>query len=227
MTRQLYLSFLLGVLLASCQSYKVTQKPIIFDETRKQLTLEYLEEHYQLKQNEPTIDPRMVVVHWTIIPTMQKTFDAFNRSTLPAWRPKIKSASGLNVSSQYLIAQDGTIYQLLPDTIMARHVIGLNHCAIGIENVGGGDLPLTKAQLRSNTALIKKLAKKYPIEYVIGHYEYQNFIGHPLWKETDANYLTQKSDPSATFMADLRKRLKRLGFKAVPEKAVGSSRDEG
>lgn len=217
MIRQLYPYFCLALLFASCQSYKVTQKPITFDETRRQLTLEYLEEHYELQQDEPTIDPKMVVVHWTIIPTMQKTFDAFNPSTLPAWRSKIKSASGLNVSSQYLIAQDGTIYQLLPDTIMARHVIGLNHCAIGIENVGGGDLPLTKAQLRSNAALIKKLAIKYPIEYVIGHYEYQSFIGHPLWKETDANYLTQKSDPSEKFMADLRQKLRRLDLKGVPE----------
>ncbi|MBX2877514.1 MAG: N-acetylmuramoyl-L-alanine amidase [Saprospiraceae bacterium] len=215
--RQLYPLILLVLLLTSCQAYKVTQKPITFDEMRKQLTLEYLEEHYDLQQNEPTIDPKMIVVHWTIIPTMQKTFDAFNPPTLPAWRPKIKSASGLNVSSQYLIAQDGTIYQLLPDTIMARHVIGLNHCAIGIENVGGGDLPLTKAQLRSNTALIKRLAKKYPIEYLIGHYEYQSFIGHPLWKETDANYLTQKSDPSAKFMANLRRKLKHLDFKDIPE----------
>ena len=227
MIKLLYSLIFLALLLTSCYSYKVTQKPIIFDETRKQLTLEYLEEHYELKQDEPTIDPKMVVVHWTIIPTMQKTFDAFNRSTLPSWRPKIQSASGLNVSSQYLIAQDGTIYQLLPDTVMARHVIGLNHCAIGIENVGGGDLPLTKAQLRSNTALIKELAKKYPIEYVIGHYEYQNFIGHPLWKETDANYLTQKSDPSKAFMADLRKKLKRLDLKDLPRKAIASPKDEG
>ena len=213
MIKPFFIFILLGLLVTSCQSYKVIQKPITFDETRKQLSLEYLEERYDLQQSEPTIEPKMVVVHWTVIPTMQKTFDAFNPSTLPNWRPEIQAASGLNVSSQYLIDQDGTIYQLLPDTVMARHVIGLNHCAIGIENVGGGDLPLTKAQLKSNAALIKKLTQKYPIEYLIGHYEYQKFIGHPLWKETDPNYLTKKSDPSEKFMADLRKKLKRLDFK--------------
>lgn len=217
MQNPLYPFILLALLFTSCQTYKVTQKPITFDETRKQLTLEYLDEHYNLQQDQPTIDPKMIVVHWTVIPTMEKTFDAFNPSTLPDWRPEIQAASGLNVSSQYVIDQNGKIYQLLPDTLMARHVIGLNHCAIGIENVGGRDLPLTKAQLRSNAALIKKLSQKYPIEYVIGHYEYQKFIGHPLWKETDANYLTKKSDPSKTFMADLRRRLKRLDLKALPE----------
>lgn len=217
MQKQLCYFIFSGLLFASCQSYNVIQKPISFDETRKQLTLEYLDEHYNLQQETPTIDPKMIVVHWTVIPTMQKTFNAFNPSTLPDWRPEIQSASGLNVSAQYLIDQNGKIYQLLPDTLMARHVIGLNHCAIGIENVGGGGIPLTKAQLRANAALIKKLSKKYPIDYVIGHYEYQKFIGHPLWKETDANYLTKKSDPSETFMANLRRRLKGLDLQGAPQ----------
>ncbi len=36
-----------------------------------------------------------------------------------------------------MVDRDGTRYRLMPETYMARHVIGLNYYSIGIENVGG------------------------------------------------------------------------------------------
>ncbi len=105
----------------------------------------------------------------------------------------------------------------MPDTLMARHVIGLNHCAIGIENVGDGqDHPLTEAQLEANVRLIRQLAEQYPIDYVIGHYEYPRFIDHPLWMEKDPDYLTEKDDPGDAFMDRLRVLLSDIPFKEVP-----------
>ena len=187
---------------------KIIDRPISFDEQRIELTLEYLVSHYGLIQIKPTILPRMVVVHWTVIPTMEATFNTFNPSTLPNARADIQSAGSLNVSSQFLVDTDGTIYRLMPETTMARHVIGLNHCAIGIENVGPGqDGKLTQAQLEANVMLITYLQKKYPIEFVIGHYEYQDFVDHPLWLEKDAGYRTEKVDPGVEFMEDLRNRI--------------------
>jgi N-acetyl-anhydromuramyl-L-alanine amidase AmpD len=187
---------------------KIIDQPISFDEQRIELTLEYLVSHYGLRQIKPTISPRMVVVHWTAIPTMEATFNTFNPSTLPNARAEIQSAGALNVSSQFLVDIDGTIYRLMPETTMARHVIGLNHCAIGIENVGPGqDGKLTEAQLEANVILITYLQKKYPIEFVIGHYEYQDFVDHPLWLEKDAGYRTEKIDPGVEFMEDLRRRI--------------------
>jgi N-acetyl-anhydromuramyl-L-alanine amidase AmpD len=107
----------------------------------------------------------------------------------------------------------------MPETTMARHTIGLNHCAIGIENVGGGkDLPLTKAQLKSNIYLVEYLASKYDIEYVIGHQEYTQFEGHPLWLEVDDGYRTTKTDPGMDFMEKVRKATKKYNFKPVPTK---------
>lgn len=218
MNTNLFFLILLTSLSVSCASQQIIQKPILFDEERKQLSLEYLSERYNMEQNEATITPKMVVVHWTAVPTMEKTFEVFYPATLPNHRANIQKASALNVSSQYLVDRDGTVYQLLADTTFARHVIGLNHCAIGIENVGNGsDLPLTKAQLKANTKLIKQLAEEHSIEYVIGHYEYKNFIGHPLWKEVDPNYLTEKTDPGKAFMRDLRQRLGKLDLKEVPK----------
>ena len=202
---------------ASAQSLSIVDKPINFNEARRQLTLDYMREHYGLAPDEPTINPTMVVVHWTAYPTFQQSFDAFYPPTLLSNRADIQHASALNVSAHYLVDRDGTVYRLMPDTLMARHVIGLNHCAIGIENVGDGqDHPLTDAQFKVNVRLIKQLAAKYPVDYVIGHHEYPHFIGHPRWKEKDPTYLTEKDDPGEAFMTQLRSRLSDLSLKEVP-----------
>src|SRR6056297_2384894 len=206
-------------LLSSCKStLSIVDKPIIFDTNRERLTLEYLEQRYGLDADTPEITPKMIVLHWTVIPTLEKSFEAFKNPTLPNWRPDINSVSGLNVSSQFIVDRDGTIYKLLPETTMARHVIGLNHCAIGVENVGGGEgQPLTKAQLKSNIRLVRYMATKYEIDYLIGHYEYSLFENHPLWLEKDSGYRTVKTDPGADFMEKVRKAVDDLDFKPLPK----------
>ena len=206
------------LLLLSCgSSKKIVDNPITFNEERNQLTLDYLSERYGLEQEAPTITPKIIVLHWTAIPTLQKSFDAFKNSILPDWRPDIKNASSLNVSAQFLIDRDGTIYRLLPETTMARHVIGLNHCAIGVENVGGThDTPLTHDQMNANIWLVKYLANKYDIEYLIGHFEYTNFEGHELWLEKDDGYRTQKTDPGKNFLNTVKKATEHLNFKPTP-----------
>lgn len=210
---------LLIILFVSCTTTKtIIEHPITFNDERKILTLEYLENRYGLEQDTPQIVPKMIVLHWTVIPTFEKSFEAFDPVALPNWRPDIKDVSGLNVSSQFMVDRDGTIYQLLPETTMARHVIGLNHCAIGVENVGGtDDLPLTKAQLKSNIWLIRFLKKKYNIDYLIGHYEYTLFENHHLWLEKDAGYRTKKTDPGPDFMLNVRKAVRDLDFKELPK----------
>lgn len=207
------------VILGACSSQKkIIDKPILFDEERKVLTLEYLSNRYGLDQEEPTIEPKMIVLHWTVIPTLKTTFEIFDQVTLPG-RIDLKNISTLNVSSQFLVDRDGTIYQLLPETTMARHVIGLNHCAIGIENVGGTEnLPLTKKQLKANIWLVKYLKEKYDIDYLIGHYEYTLFEEHELWLEKDDGYRTEKEDPGADFMMKIRKATEKLNFKPLPRK---------
>jgi len=148
---------------------------------------------------------------------MNATFDAFDSPTLPGSRQGISSAGALNVSSQYLVDRDGTVYQLLPERMMARHTIGLNHVAIGIENVGNGtDLPLTDEQLASNIAIIRYLSGKYDLEYLIGHYEYTRFERHTLWREKDKAYRTEKTDPGQDFMQRLRMLVADLGLQGPP-----------
>lgn len=95
------------IILSSCNSLQIIDKPITYDEERKQLSLDYLEKRYGIIKTEPTIDPRMIVVHWTSIPDFDKSFDAFNQSKLPNSRPDITDASALNVSAQFLVDQNG------------------------------------------------------------------------------------------------------------------------
>lgn len=193
---------------------EVRIRPLPFGPKRTAATLDYL----RTRSGDPSIStveltPRMVVVHWTAIPTLRKTWRAFAPELLPADRPDIAAAGRVNVSSQFLIDRDGTIYQLLPETIVARHVIGLNRVALGIENVGGPEAPLTSAQLDANAALVSHLARKYPsIRYLIGHLEYGAWVGSTLWAERDPAYRTTKTDPGVDFLAALRRRLEPLGL---------------
>lgn len=184
----------------------IVQRPITWNAERETLSIAYLKNRHGLDSRRAEITPKIIVVHWTDVLSVDKTFKTFDPVQLPA-RPNLQKASMLNVSSQFLIGRDGTIFQLLPETTFARHTIGLNYCAIGIENVGSARHPLTEEQLSANTALIKYLMAKYPISYVIGHHEYQSFKSTSWWKETDPTYITHKDDPGASFMMRLRKAL--------------------
>ena len=214
--------FLFGLILFSgfsyAQTFRTFNKPVVFDAERKKLSIEYLRDRHGIIQDSATIVPRMIVLHWTAIATLEQSFDAMNPTILPGARKGIASASSLNVAAQFLVDRDGMIFRQLPETAFARHVIGLNYCAIGVENVGGSNALLTEEQLDANEALIRYLKKKYNIEYVIGHHEYQSFIGHPLFKETDPNYLTVKSDPGDEFMIKIRERIKDLNIKGAIKK---------
>lgn len=178
-----------------------------------------MKNRYGIDRNSIKITPKMIVLHWTALPTFEGSYYAFYKSKLPNWRPDIENVSGLNVSTHFLVDKDGTIYRMMPENYMGRHVIGLNHCSIGIENVGGTkDSPLTDKQLKANIKLVKYLSKKYDIEFLIGHYEYTNFEGHPLWLEVDKGYRTKKTDPGKDFMVKVRKATEKFNFTPVPKK---------
>lgn len=213
--------FLQSVMLTflACGSYQplIVDQPIPFGPQREALSREYLKSRYGLPGEDAHIEPQMIVLHWTAIPTLKESLEAFEPETLPGARGDIQQAGALNVSAHYLIDRDGTIYRLLPDTVMARHTIGLNHCAIGIENVGGTpQTPLTQEQFRSNEWLVRQLTSKYAIRYLIGHYEYTKFERHPLWMEKDSGYRTEKTDPGEEFMRRIRRSLSDLPLEPAP-----------
>ena len=189
----------------------IVQKPIQFSDHRKTLTLEYIQQHYGLTPKTIEISPKIIVVHYTAIPTLQGSFEAFNGESLPSSRSDISGKKeSANVSVAYLVDKDGTIYQLMPDNWMGRHVIGLNYSSIGIENVGTLGT-LTPKQLQANISLINYLKHKYPgIDYLIPHSDYRCFEETPLWLEKDKNYRTEKEDPGEQFMQGIYESINNL-----------------
>lgn len=178
---------------------------------RSRLTLEYVRERYDPQAASRRFVPRMIVLHWTELPDLAALWNAFRPARIPAARPELVRAGRVNVASQFVVDRDGAIYRLLPETAIARHTIGLNRAAIGIENVGGSAAPLTECQVRANAKLVTDLAARYPtIRYLIGHHEYGRFRGTPLWEERDPTYFTTKVDPGDEFMAAVRARVARL-----------------
>lgn len=211
---KIYLFLLTPLLL---MAFKIEQTPIKFGQKRIELTKEYIKIHYNLDVKDIKIIPKIIVIHHTAIDSYEKSLRRFKSQTLPTDRPEIAAAGAVNVSAQFMVEKDGTIHQLMPLNFMARHVIGLNYNAIGIENVGGENSVdnLTQEQLQANIYLVNYLKKKFKtIKYLIGHYEYRCLEGNKLWLELDPNYRTKKDDPSPRFMSKLRENIQ--GLKVAP-----------
>ena len=179
---------------------------------RKELTQRYLSEHYVgslsgVVEQDSYMAPKVIVLHWTASPTARSTWNTFASATLSG-RTDIQSGGSLNVAAHFLVDRDGTVYQLLEETRVARHCIGLNHLSIGIENVGGGaKYPLTAAQVSANAELVRMLTATHDITHLIGHYEYRQMESHPYFSEKDPKYRTVKPDPGADFMRKVRAKL--------------------
>ena len=178
---------------------------ILWTANRDKLIDEYTLKHYGKICRE--IIPQAVVVHWTAAGTLESNWNYFYGEEM--------SDGTLNVASQFLVDRDGTIWRLMPETNFARHIIGYNHCAIGIENVGGydGREDLTAEQLAANVRLIKYLHEKYPtIKYIFGHYQQNAARASGLYIENVAGYYSIKSDPGKIFMHGLRSQLEKDGL---------------
>lgn len=202
---------ILLTMISFLNAIEIVQRPISFSEHRHALSLEYIQKHYGLSPKDISIKPKIIIVHYTAIPTLQGSFNAFDSEVLPSSRGDISSIEeSANVSVAYLIDKDGHIYQLMPDNWMGRHVIGLNYSSIGIENVGKRGT-LTKKQLHANIELIKYLQRKYPdLSYLSGHSDYRCFEKTSLWLEKDRDYRTEKEDPGEAFMKALHQAIPTL-----------------
>ena len=208
------------LVLSGCShGLKIHDRPIQFSAERVSGTQQYIADHYGESPGDISIVPRIIVLHWTAIDGLEETFAVFDREELGLSRPGLAGAGNVNVSIQFVVDRDGSVYRLMPETWMARHCIGLNYSAIGVENVGGagGKDNLTDKQIKANIRLVRYLAGKYPsIEYLIGHMEYLDFEDHPLWREMDPSYRTEKIDPGDRFMTAVRDAVTDLGLQGPP-----------
>ncbi len=195
----------------------IVDAPIQWTDERARLTLEYRRRHSDPDAKDLTIEPHVIVLHYTDGGSAAATRAYFDNVRIEAARKDLARAGAVNVSAHFLVDRDGTIYRLMPETRMARHCIGLNHIAIGVENVGDDRRwPLTDAQVEADARLVRWLAARYPITHLIAHSEAARFEHHPYFLEREPKYRTDKPDPGARFMARVRARVADLDLKGPP-----------
>ena len=135
--------------------------------------------------------PNFIIIHHTAQDSLKQTLKTF---TLTATQ----------VSSHYIIAQDGRVVHMLNDYLRAWHAgnaswgknTDINSASIGIELDNNGTQSFSELQINSLLALLTKLKKDYNIPT-------QNIIGHSDIAPT------RKQDPSAFFPW---KKLAEMGF---------------
>ena len=197
-------------------SIAIVDVPMAWSDKREQLTLDYRRSHSDRDAKDLAIEPRVIVLHYTGGGSAKATRNYFDNVEVEAARKELARAGKVNVSSHFVIDRDGTIYRLQPETRFARHCIGLNHIAIGIENVGDEKkYPLTDAQVEANAALVRDLARRFPITHLLGHHEVMQFRANPYYVEIDPAYKNSKGDPGAAFMTRVRERVGDLGLSGL------------
>src|SRR3954471_15809052 len=154
---------------ASVPKPTIVQKPIPFSAKRKRETAAYANRHYGIDSYRLK-DPHVIVEHVTVTSTFSAVFNTFAPD-----RADVELHELPGLCSHFVIDRDGTIYQLVPRSIMCRHTVGLNYTAFGIEHVGksDGDVMGNKRQLAASLRLTRWLRCRYGIatKDVIGHSE--------------------------------------------------------
>jgi N-acetylmuramoyl-L-alanine amidase len=200
---------------------KIVQKPIVFDDRRMNLTLEYMQKHFGESVPDINLRPRMIVLHRTNIDTLDDSYEALRPSTVAETGKDAQDPSNarLNSSVHYLVDKEGTIYSLMRDFYIARHVVGLDQIAIGISNVGASESSMTDAQLRADELLIRFLKERNDdIVWLVAASEADKFRGSGLWEEMDVRYREPDFDPGKKFVDRLRELLQKdeLNLKPPP-----------
>ena len=163
----------------------VVWKPIPYGATRRAEMAAYAKKHYGTRSW--VLRPRAIVEHVTATDSFSSVY-----STFAADVPDAELHELPGTCAHFVIDRDGTIYQLVPLTVMCRHTVGLNWVGIGIEHVGVSDAEVMRdaAQMRSSLALTVWLMWRYsiPLANVVGHNE---SLTSPLHEELYAPWRCQ------------------------------------
>ena len=191
-------------------SSAVTKPPIHkmlipYPKQRKREMAAYSKRHYgQYKWR--LNNPQLIVEHYAEAGSISSIFNTFRTD-----QPDVEFHELPNVCSHFAVSATGGIYKFVPVSIRCRHVVGLNHVAIGIEHVGFSDQDILNrpAQLNASLQLTQWLRCRFglPVEQVIGHNE---SLSSPFYKELDPRFKGQthgdwnKADMDV-YRSDLRK----------------------
>ena len=168
---------MIALLVAVAIQPHIVWKPIPYGPERRAEMAQYADKHYGIRSW--ALRPKVIVEHYTANESFSATWNAF-AADVPD--PELGELPG--TCAHFVVDKDGTIYQLVPLTVMCRHTVGLNDVAIGIEHVGTSDAEVLHdaAQLRASLLLTRWLMARFHISIanVIGHSE---SLSSPFHKE--------------------------------------------
>jgi N-acetylmuramoyl-L-alanine amidase len=129
-------------------------------------------------------NPKLIVIHYAVAGSIRTIHNTFAPN-----RPDVEFGELPGVCSHYAVGAGGGSVKFVPPSIRCRHVVGLNHVAIGIEHVGFSDADVLNrpTQLNGSLKLTQWLRCRFgiPIEGVIGHNE---SLSSPYYKELDPRF---------------------------------------
>ncbi|MDP9187634.1 MAG: N-acetylmuramoyl-L-alanine amidase, partial [Actinomycetota bacterium] len=167
----------------------------------------YSKRHYGASESR-LADPELIVIHYAVAGSVSAIFNTFAPN-----RPDVEYGELPGVCSHYAVGAKGEVVRFVPDSIRCRHVVGLNHVAIGIEHVGFSDADVLgrKAELRASLRLTRWLRCRYGlgIKRVIGHNE---SLDSPFYLELDPDFRGRThADFPTSAMRVYRRELRELG----------------
>ena len=161
----------------------IKKRLIPYPKKRKREMAAYSKRHYGHYKWQ-LVGPKLIVIHYAEAGSVGAIYNTFAPD-----RPDVEFGELPGVCSHYAVGAGGGIFKFVPPTIRCRHVVGLNHVAIGIEHVGfsDGDILSRPAQLNPSLQLTQWLRCRFaiPIEGVIGHNE---SLDSPYYKELDPRF---------------------------------------
>jgi len=145
--------------------------------------------HWRLSPNQDArpenIQPELVVIHHISLPpgefrnqtSSHHIVDFFQNKLDPKGHPYFAEIADQKVSSHFLIARSGKLFQFVSTRNKAWHAgvssfLGKEKCndfSIGIELEGDGECPFEEVQYQALASLVEKLASAYPNLQFSGH----------------------------------------------------------
>ncbi len=180
---------------------------IPYTKKRKRDMAAYSKRHYGASKWR-LVDPKLIVIHYAVAGSIRTIFNTFAPN-----RPDVEFGELPGVCSHFAVGAGGGAVKFVPASTRCRHVVGLNHVAIGIEHVGFSDADILNrpAQLNGSLQLTRWLRCRFgiPIEGVIGHNE---SLSSPYYKELDPRFKGKThGDFNHASMERYRGELEKLG----------------
>ena len=191
---------------AAVKRPSVVKRLIPYPAARRAQMAAYSKRHYGQGEWRLT-SPKLIVIHHAQAGSIGSIYNTF-----AANRPDPEFGERPGVCTHFAVSAKGVGFKLVPPRIRCRHVVGLNHVALGIEHVGFSDRQVLrrKRQRTGSLRLTHRLRCRFgiPIKGVIGHAE---SLSSPHYLELDPDFRGRThSDFKRRSMRVYRSKLRKL-----------------